>query len=213
MPGPVRSVEVARQAKQMFPDIEVLFTSGYTQNAIVHGGRLDPGVELISKPYRREELARKIRQMFGARKESKAPPPAVAVPVPERAKVAQPAAGQPLSILVVEDEQDARTLLTELLLVLGHTVEGVASAEDALETLADKRFDILLTDYSLPGMCGLDLANTVVQRGYQMKIIFSSGYGAAINGELKFEAACLPKPFTLASLQQVLEEATATSRA
>ncbi|MGB9110437.1 MAG: ATP-binding protein, partial [Telluria sp.] len=74
MPGPVRSIEVARQAKEMLPGIEVLFTSGYTQNAIVHGGRLDEGVELISKPYRRDELARKIRQLFAARKQGAAVP-------------------------------------------------------------------------------------------------------------------------------------------
>jgi hypothetical protein len=43
------------------PGHRVLFTSGYTQNAIVHGGRLDPGVELLSKPYRRDQLARKVR--------------------------------------------------------------------------------------------------------------------------------------------------------
>jgi hypothetical protein len=46
----------------------VLFTSGYTQDAIVHGGRLDPGVELLSKPYRREQLARKLRQMLANRR-------------------------------------------------------------------------------------------------------------------------------------------------
>jgi signal transduction histidine kinase/DNA-binding response OmpR family regulator len=211
MPGPVRSVEVARQAKQMFPNIEVLFTSGYTQNAIVHGGRLDPGVELISKPYRREELARKIRQLFGARKDVAAVP-APSVPAPA-APTNQPSApGQPLSILVVEDEQDARTLLGELLLVLGHAVEAVASAEEALQALENSRFDVLLTDISLPGMSGLDLANAVAARGDGMKIVFSSGYGATINGDLKFEAASLPKPFTLASLQHVLEGTTSESR-
>lgn len=64
MPGSLRSPELARQAKELLPDIRVLFTSGYTQNAIVHGGRLDPGVELLSKPYSRENLARKIRQIL-----------------------------------------------------------------------------------------------------------------------------------------------------
>ena len=44
----------------------MLFTSGYTRNAVVHGGRLDPGVELLSKPYRQEDLARKVRQLLGA---------------------------------------------------------------------------------------------------------------------------------------------------
>jgi PAS domain S-box-containing protein len=67
MPGAVRSPELAKRAKQILPDLAVLFTSGYTQNAIVHGGRLDPGVQLLSKPYRREQLARKIRQVLARR--------------------------------------------------------------------------------------------------------------------------------------------------
>ena len=67
MPGTLRSPELARRAKLAQPRIEVLFTSGYTENAIVHGGRLDPGVALLSKPYPREELARKIRQILGSR--------------------------------------------------------------------------------------------------------------------------------------------------
>jgi len=41
------------------------FTSGYTDDAIVHGGHLGEGVELISKPYTRDELARKLRRMLG----------------------------------------------------------------------------------------------------------------------------------------------------
>ena len=61
MPGPLRSPELARRARKRLPDIAVLFTSGYTENAIVHGGRLDDGVELLSKPYTREALARKIQ--------------------------------------------------------------------------------------------------------------------------------------------------------
>ncbi|MGJ7916693.1 response regulator [Massilia sp. LXY-6] len=214
MPGPVRSIEVARQAKQMFPAIEVLFTSGYTQNAIVHGGRLDPGVELISKPYRRDELARKIRQLFAARKESAALAPAAPATLPAPAPAcasAEPvltASAQPKSILVVEDNQDARTMLGELLLLLGHAVEGVGSAEQALELLAERQFDILLTDHSLPGMNGLELARTVRARGSRMRIIFSSGYGAPETPGLDVKPSFLPKPFTLAALQKVLEEAT-----
>jgi DNA-binding response OmpR family regulator len=41
-----------------------LFTSGYTENAIVHNDRLDAGVELISKPYRPEQLAAKVRRVL-----------------------------------------------------------------------------------------------------------------------------------------------------
>lgn len=47
------------------PELKVLFTSGYTENAIVHHGRLDAGVHLISKPYRLHELAAKLRKVLG----------------------------------------------------------------------------------------------------------------------------------------------------
>lgn len=67
MPGTLRSPELARRARALQPRIGVLFTSGYTENGIVHGGRLDEGVALLSKPYPREELARKIRSVLGNR--------------------------------------------------------------------------------------------------------------------------------------------------
>jgi CheY-like chemotaxis protein len=47
MPGPLRSPELARKTRERLPGVAVLFTSGYTENAIVHGGRLDPGLELL----------------------------------------------------------------------------------------------------------------------------------------------------------------------
>jgi len=67
MPGPMRSTELARKARERLPAIAVLFTSGYTENAIVHGGRLDAGVELLPKPYSREALAHKIRNVLAKR--------------------------------------------------------------------------------------------------------------------------------------------------
>ena len=50
MPGVLKSPELARKAKERLPELGVLFTSGYTENSIVHGGRLDEGVNLLSKP-------------------------------------------------------------------------------------------------------------------------------------------------------------------
>lgn len=69
MPGPMRSPELARKAVERIPDIAVLFTSGYTENAIVHGGRLDPEVNLLSKPYTRHQLASRIRDALNRRGE------------------------------------------------------------------------------------------------------------------------------------------------
>ncbi len=62
MPGPVRSPDLARAVRLRAPQTAVLFTSGYTDGSIVHGGRLDPGVDLLPKPYSRETLAKRIRE-------------------------------------------------------------------------------------------------------------------------------------------------------
>ena len=63
MPGKLKSTELAHEVSRRRPGVAVLFTSGYTDNAIVHGGRLDEGTVLLSKPYTREQLDRKIRQI------------------------------------------------------------------------------------------------------------------------------------------------------
>jgi CheY-like chemotaxis protein len=66
MPGSLSSPELAARARARLPSISVLYTSGYPQNAIVHSGRLDAGVELLPKPYSRSELARKLRAVLAA---------------------------------------------------------------------------------------------------------------------------------------------------
>lgn len=64
MPGGMSGRQLADAARELRPSLKVLYTSGYTENAIVHHGRLDPGVELLGKPYRRSDLAHKIRQVL-----------------------------------------------------------------------------------------------------------------------------------------------------
>jgi nitrogen-specific signal transduction histidine kinase/CheY-like chemotaxis protein len=59
--------ELADQIKQLYPHVPVLYTTGYTRNAIVHQGRLDPGVQLLNKPYTQQDLARKVRELLDAR--------------------------------------------------------------------------------------------------------------------------------------------------
>ena len=64
MPGTLKSTELARKARERIPHLAVLFTSGYSQNAITSAGRLDENVELLSKPYSRDALARKLRHVL-----------------------------------------------------------------------------------------------------------------------------------------------------
>ncbi|MEG3193822.1 response regulator, partial [Lysobacter sp. D1-1-M9] len=67
MPGPIQSPELAERARSLQPGMAVLFTSGYTEDVVFHDGRLDPGIELIDKPYLRDELAARLRHLLGDR--------------------------------------------------------------------------------------------------------------------------------------------------
>jgi CheY-like chemotaxis protein len=61
MPGAMNGRQLANEVQKSKPGLKVLFTSGYTENAIIHHGRLDTGVLLLAKPYRKSDLARMIR--------------------------------------------------------------------------------------------------------------------------------------------------------
>ncbi|MBC54752.1 MAG: hypothetical protein CMQ34_13050 [Gammaproteobacteria bacterium] len=64
--GGISGKEVATEAARIDPQMKLLFMSGYAENAIVHHGRLDPGVNLLSKPFRTADLARKVRDILDA---------------------------------------------------------------------------------------------------------------------------------------------------
>jgi CheY-like chemotaxis protein len=64
LPGGMNGRQLADQAILRRPGIRVLFTTGYARNAIVHHGRLDPGVEVIFKPFTYSDLAAKLRKAF-----------------------------------------------------------------------------------------------------------------------------------------------------
>jgi len=64
MPGGMNGRELATAAAALRPEMKILFTSGYSENAITHHGRLDHGVHLLSKPYRRQDLAAKLRAVI-----------------------------------------------------------------------------------------------------------------------------------------------------
>jgi PAS domain S-box-containing protein len=62
LPGGMTGAQLAAQARGRWPNLKVLFTTGYARNAIVHHGRLDPGVQLITKPFTVAELAIRVRE-------------------------------------------------------------------------------------------------------------------------------------------------------
>ncbi|TMJ56789.1 MAG: response regulator [Alphaproteobacteria bacterium] len=66
LPGGMTGRQLADEAERRHPGLKVLYTTGYARNAIVHQGRLDPGVELIVKPFTSAALAGKVRQLLDA---------------------------------------------------------------------------------------------------------------------------------------------------
>ena len=76
MPGMMNGRQLADEARRRRPGLKVLFTSGYAENAIVHHGRLDPGVLLLAKPYRKQQLARMLRAALAAEDEANGAAPA-----------------------------------------------------------------------------------------------------------------------------------------
>jgi len=64
LPNGANGRQLADEVMRMRPSIRVLFTTGYARNAIVHHGRLDPGVELLPKPYTQPDLARRVREVL-----------------------------------------------------------------------------------------------------------------------------------------------------
>jgi CheY-like chemotaxis protein len=64
LPGGMTGADVAAKARVLRPDLKVLFTTGYARNAIIHHGRLDKGVQLITKPFSFGDLAGKVRDVL-----------------------------------------------------------------------------------------------------------------------------------------------------
>jgi CheY-like chemotaxis protein len=199
MPGPLKSSEMAKIAKEKLPDLVVLFTSGYTQNAIVHGGKLDAGVELINKPYRYADLARKIRMVIEKSDKKTTPTPTGLMSKSPESNITMLG-----KILVVEDNLEAQATLCELLSMLGYEAIGASSAEEALALLAE--VDILLTDVNLPGISGTELAIRCHAQDASKPIIISSGMDTA--SKLPFAVQLLPKPFSMAILSEILDKAS-----
>ncbi|UPG90317.1 response regulator [Luteibacter aegosomaticola] len=200
MPGALKSPELARKARERLPGISVLFTSGYTENSIVHGGRLDEGVELLSKPYSRETLARKLRQMLSGHARRQDGGPATVAPPPANS----PPAIRVVRVLVVEDDWLVRTTVAEMLQLRGHEVFEAADAARALEVLAEQPVDVLVSDVSLPGMSGVELVAEARARHPGLAAVYATGHAHADGVQPDARTLVLVKPYGSEALNQAL---------
>jgi CheY-like chemotaxis protein len=153
LPGGMNGRQLADAARKIRPDLKVLFTTGYARNAIVHDGRLDPGIVLIPKPFTYAAVAAKLADLLD---EPKGPP----------------------RILLVEDEVLVRMVATDQLEDLGYRVDTAGSATEAMNKLKLMEGDIALAivDIGLPDIKGDVLVGELRLRHPDLPIIVASGY-------------------------------------
>jgi signal transduction histidine kinase len=186
LPGGMNGRQLASAARNLNRKLKVLFTTGYARNAIVHEGRLDPGVQLITKPFSYAALSGKIRDMLDAR----AAPP---------------------RILVVEDEDLIQMLLSSQLEDMGFEVEVTGSAAAAKDKLAllQGQVDAAIVDLGLPDATGDSLVRDLRKVYPVLPIVISSGYDkATLQSRFPTEHSIqfLSKPFTAEQLEAAIRD-------
>jgi PAS domain S-box-containing protein len=180
LPGGMNGRQLAEEAKRRKPELKVLFTTGYARNAIVHDGRLDPGVELITKPFTQAALSTKLRDIIDSSR------------VPGR-------------ILLVEDELLIQMLATEYLEEAGFQVDTAGSATEAMNKLGSVPggVDAVVVDIGLPDRKGDVFIREIRAVHPLLPIVIATGQDALhLQTRFKGEArmAFVAKPYTAQDL-------------
>ncbi|WP_439634682.1 PAS domain-containing protein [Glycocaulis sp.] len=200
MPGPLKSTDLARQAQALLPGLAVLFTSGYAEDAIVQHGRLTEGVHLLGKPYSREALAIKVRQVLNAAGQSASGAPARHDPPVKMMRV-----------LLCEDDPLIRLSTSAILESLGMAVVEAADGRQALAALGEHSIDILVTDMGLPDMNGRALADQVRQSHPGLPVLFATGRAGEECLEGLEHAGLVAKPYDELALDRAIRRLTGSS--
>jgi CheY-like chemotaxis protein len=119
------------------------------------------------------------------------------------------------SILVAEDDQAVRDFVSRALAYYGHSVTSVPDGSAALAALAERRFDLMLTDIVMPGLDGVALAAQATKQDPAMPVLMMTGF--ASEGQRAQTASgpverVISKPFSLKEICAAVEEALAGRR-
>ena len=176
MPGSLRAPDMVRAALALRPGLAVLYTSGYTRDAVLHAGAGREAL-LLKKPYRREQLAQKVREALAARS-----PAAAQAPTGRR-------------VLVVEHQDDSRQIACDMLSVLGHAPCGVPGLQEAEQALAAAEFDTLMV---ADDVCEPDEARRLAaQRQTRLVLVCHAGIPVVENDDV----ITISKPYSMEKLR------------
>lgn len=113
--------------------------------------------------------------------------------------------GRSLNILVVDDDDDVRTITSSLLESMGHHVQEAASGKQALAMVGDH--DLIILDYAMPEMNGAEVANELKRTGVQIPVLFASGFAdTEALKQTAGDAPVLQKPFSLVELAKCIND-------
>jgi two-component system NtrC family sensor kinase len=124
------------------------------------------------------------------------------------AEDAAPVDGHGMSVLVVEDNIEVGTFAKDALTELGYATTLVHSAMEALAELTRnaERFDVVFTDVVMPGMTGIDLAQEIRRRHFDLPVVLTSGYSHVLSQNGSFGFELLQKPYSIEQLARVLHK-------
>jgi DNA-binding response OmpR family regulator len=112
-------------------------------------------------------------------------------------------------ILVIEDDEEMRSLLTDFIEESGYAADTVETGSDALRKIARQRFDLIITDYRMPGLSGLDILAGIKKLQPGAHIIFITAFGSEETHRKVLERgaiAYLEKPIHLDELRILMEK-------
>ena len=107
-------------------------------------------------------------------------------------------------MLLADDEPGVREAVGLLLTIDGHTVVQAANGREALENFESDRFDLVITDYAMPGMAGDELACNIKRAAPALPIIMITGHTYLLKGAQNPVDAVLSKPFELEDLRRTM---------
>lgn len=204
MPGQLGGQHLAKRAKSLRPGLPVLFTSGYVQDAMVHEGRLDSGVQLLGKPYTQLALTQKIREILGHEGHQVQKHTIAAQVTDEPKRGHADFAG--LRVLLCEDDVFIRLDFAQGLRDNGCDVTEAGTAQEALDMLRANQVDILITDIGLPDNSGEVLATQVREFMPDLPVIFATG-GVEVSAAAQLgNCRVITKPFRDADLLAAIEK-------